>query len=89
MATVTGLGWAGTKNGELPRQAASMTITAPTLGRVAEAAPAAVSVFVPADTTDEQLVELWLRGKSPHTQRAYRTEAERFLSFVTRPLPLR
>ena len=44
-----------------------MTVTAPMLGPVAEAAPAAVSVFVPADTTDEQLVELWLHGKSPHT----------------------
>ncbi len=31
-------------------------------------------------------VELWLHGKSPHTQRAYRTEANRFLSVVARPL---
>jgi integrase/recombinase XerD len=29
---------------------------------------------------------LWLHGKSTHTQRAYRTEAERFVSFVARPL---
>src|SRR6266700_3749261 len=63
-----------------------MTITAPMLGPVAEPTPAAVSLFIPADTSDEQLVELWLHGKSPHTQRAYRTEAERFLNFVARPL---
>jgi integrase/recombinase XerD len=62
------------------------TITAPMLGPVAEPAPAAVSLFIPADTSDEQLVDLWLHGKSPHTQRAYRTDAERFLNFVARPL---
>jgi len=44
-----------------------VTIAAPILGQGAEPAPAAVSVFVPADTTDEQLVELWLHGKSPHS----------------------
>jgi integrase/recombinase XerD len=64
-----------------------MTITAASvLGPVADPAPAAVSLFIPADTSDEQLVELWLHGKSPHTQRAYRTEVGRFLSFVARPL---
>ena len=48
--------------------------------------PAAVSLFVPADTSDAQLVAVWLHGKSPHTQRAYRTDADRFLRFVARPL---
>ena len=43
-------------------------------------------LVVPVDTTDAQLLELWLHGKSRHTQRAYRTEAERFLGFVARPL---
>jgi hypothetical protein len=32
-------------------------------------------LVVPVDTTDAQLLELWLHGKSRHTQRAYRTEA--------------
>ena len=52
------------------------------------AGPAAsnAALFVPVDTTDEKLVELWLHGKSRHTQRAYRADAERFLSFVARPL---
>jgi site-specific recombinase XerD len=63
-----------------------MTTTEALLVPVAGPPTTAVSLFVPADTTDEQLVELWLHGKSPHTQRAYRTEAERFLNFVARPL---
>jgi integrase/recombinase XerD len=50
------------------------------------ATTATPSVFVPADTTDTQLVELWLHGKSSHTQRAYRADGERFLTYVARPL---
>lgn len=38
--------------------------------------------------TDQQLVRLWLHGRSPHTQRAYRADAHRFLTFVARPLHL-
>jgi integrase/recombinase XerD len=56
------------------------------LAVVTESAPTAVSLFVPADTSDAQLVEVWLHGKSPHTQRAYRADADRFLNFVARPL---
>jgi integrase/recombinase XerD len=37
-------------------------------------------------STDEHLVSLWLHGRSPHTQRAFRADAERFLAFVARPL---
>jgi integrase/recombinase XerD len=35
---------------------------------------------------DQQLLELWLHGRSPHTQRAYRTDAGSFLAFVRKPL---
>jgi integrase/recombinase XerD len=35
---------------------------------------------------DEQLIELWLHGRSRHTQRAYRFEAERFRRHVPKPL---
>ena len=35
---------------------------------------------------DQQLVDLWLHGRSPHTQRAYSTDAANFLSFVRKPL---
>jgi hypothetical protein len=35
---------------------------------------------------DAQLLELWLHGRSEHTQRAYRTDAGSFLAFVSKPL---
>jgi integrase/recombinase XerD len=36
---------------------------------------------------DAQLLELWLHGRSAHTQRAYRADATAFLVFVAKPLP--
>ena len=36
--------------------------------------------------SDEQLIALWLHGRSEHTQRAYRSDVERFLTFVQLPL---
>ena len=36
--------------------------------------------------SDQQLIELWLHGRSRHTQRAYRADAERFLAAVEKPL---
>jgi integrase/recombinase XerD len=38
--------------------------------------------------TDDQLVELWLHGRSRHTQRAYRADGERFRAFVAKPLAM-
>jgi integrase/recombinase XerD len=35
---------------------------------------------------DEQLVELWLHGRSPHTQRAYRSDLRRFRARAGKPL---
>jgi Phage integrase, N-terminal SAM-like domain len=35
---------------------------------------------------DEQLLALWLHGRSERTQRAFRTDAGSFLSFVSKPL---
>ena len=32
--------------------------------------------------TDAQLIGLWVHGRSPHTQRAYRADIERFMGFV-------
>jgi len=37
--------------------------------------------------TDHQLIDLWLHGRSQHTQRAYRADVARFLAFVATPLP--
>jgi integrase/recombinase XerD len=52
---------------------------------VAEAPPMAPGL-VPQAQTDAQLLALWLFGRSPHTQRADRREAARFLTHAGRPL---
>jgi integrase/recombinase XerD len=50
---------------------------------LAHAAPAALQEARRGPPeTNWHLVELWLHGRSPHTQRAYRADAERFLRFV-------
>lgn len=36
--------------------------------------------------SDQQLIELWLHGRSRHTQRAYRADANRFLESVQKSL---
>jgi integrase/recombinase XerD len=36
---------------------------------------------------DDQLVSMWLHGRSPHTRRAYARDAGRFRAFVAQPLP--
>ena len=36
--------------------------------------------------TDERLVELWLHGRSIHTQRAYRADANSFLATIRKPM---
>jgi integrase/recombinase XerD len=50
------------------------------------AAPAPAAGLVPQARTDAQLLALWLFGRSPHTQRAYRREAARFLAHAGKPL---
>src|SRR5262249_11420372 len=35
---------------------------------------------------DDQVVELWIHGRSRHTQRAYRANAERLFAFTAKPL---
>jgi integrase/recombinase XerD len=50
-----------------------------------------IALLLPSQaSSDEQLLELWLHGRSPHTQRAYQADIERFcaragksLSYVT------
>ena len=37
-------------------------------------------------SSDEQLLKLWLHGRSPNTQRAYGSDASRLRSFVSKPL---
>jgi integrase/recombinase XerD len=38
-------------------------------------------------SSDDQLLEVWLHGRSIHTQRAYRADIERFRSGAGKPLP--
>src|ERR1035441_2464317 len=38
--------------------------------------------------SDDHLVALWLNGRSPHTQRAYRADVERFRGRAGKPLAL-
>jgi len=38
------------------------------------------------DGRDDNLVDLWLHGRSPHTQRAYRRDVARLRAFVQKPL---
>ena len=38
------------------------------------------------DSTDLELIEIWLHGRSSHTQRAYRADVERFLGSLGKPL---
>lgn len=46
-----------------------------------------VRAIIPAQaSTDGQLIDLWLHGRSRHTQRAYRSDIERFLRHVGAPL---
>jgi integrase/recombinase XerD len=39
----------------------------------------------PQATNDGHLVELWLHGRSPHTQRAYGSDVGRFRRFIPKP----
>lgn len=45
----------------------------------------AVSAVVHA-SSDDQLIELWLHERSPHTQRAYRADVQRFRARAGKPL---
>ena len=37
-------------------------------------------------SSDDQMIALWLHGKSPHSQAAYRADVGRFLVFLGKPL---
>lgn len=48
--------------------------------------PLAASPSPRQATSDDQLIALWLHGRSIHTQRAYRADVERFRVFLGQPL---
>jgi integrase/recombinase XerD len=43
---------------------------------------------IPPDTTEEQLIGLWLHGKSENTVRAYRQDIAAFRAFIGKPIRL-
>lgn len=56
---------------------------------VPKSAPAFGSSIIPAQaSSDIEVVNLWLHGRPPNTQRAYRREVGRFQGFVEKPLQL-
>jgi integrase/recombinase XerD len=53
-------------------------------GGVTLGATTIINVTQPT-ATDDQLIELWLHGRSRHTQRGYRSDAARFRAHVGKP----
>jgi site-specific recombinase XerD len=43
---------------------------------------------IPPDATEDQLIALWLHGKSPNTIRAYRRDIAAFRAFIGKPIRL-
>jgi len=64
---------------------APLTVTPAPTGPGGDGPPGGPGL-VPQAQTDAQLLALWLFGRSPHTQRASRREAARFLALAGRPL---
>src|SRR4051794_427730 len=44
------------------------------------------SLVIRESSADIRLIQLWLHGRSTHTQRAYRADVDRFLAFMATPL---
>ena len=58
------------------------------ISSVTEAETAAVGLARQGSyASDEQILAIWLHGRSVHTQRAYRADIERFLARAGKPLP--
>jgi len=56
------------------------------MSEIAVSSPPAGAVPASDDPSDRQLMQLWLHGRSPHTQRAYAADAGRFLAWAGKPL---
>jgi integrase/recombinase XerD len=51
-----------------------------------ELAVRSVSIAQSLAQTDEHVIGLWLHGRSPHTQEAYRRDVDRFNRLIQEPL---
>ena len=49
--------------------------------------PTGTTALTRQANSDSQAIDLWLHGRGPHSQRAYRADVGRFLVHVGRPLP--
>src|ERR1700744_3519824 len=57
----------------------SFVISSPPMSaEIVVSRPVETLPVAPRASSDEQLLKIWLHGRSPHTQRAYRAEIERF-----------
>lgn len=54
---------------------------------IAVSSPLEPLADAPRASSDGQLLEIWLHGRSPHTQRAYRADIERFRAGAGKTLP--
>jgi integrase/recombinase XerD len=63
-------------------------LAAPAASSAVEITPATTSIASVNDRTgtDDRLIDLWLHGRSRHTQRGYRSDAARFVRFVQKSL---
>lgn len=55
-------------------------------GELVLVTPAAAAITPQSDPQDDRIVELWLHGRSRHTQRAYQRYACQFFAHVRKPL---
>ena len=58
--------------------------TNPNLAETGSPQLVSAEVVVRQATTDEQVIELWLHGRSPHTQKAYRKDIRNFVHIVNK-----
>ncbi len=58
----------------------------PVIMRSSESGQEQAGQIIRQADTDDQLLQLWLHGRPKHTRRAYQREAERFITFVEKPL---
>jgi hypothetical protein len=63
-------------------------LSAPPAVATAAAQPTIAPNPIPPDATEEQLIGLWLHGKSPNTIRAYRRDIAAFRAFIGKPIRL-
>ncbi len=65
---------------------AELSTISPVILRSPESSSEVLGPITQQADNDEQLIEIWLHGRSKNTQQAYRREVQRFLDAVDKPL---